>query len=188
MRGKPAAQGPLGRWRRNIPAYAGKTTNRSSVRGCAAEHPRVCGENRPLRGRWGGGEGTSPRMRGKPQIVAVYGGVRRNIPAYAGKTPAQCPRTAYHEEHPRVCGENPGGPLFCSMLLGTSPRMRGKLFGMCATSSKKRNIPAYAGKTQKIFIDPPRIEEHPRVCGENRVLNCSSMMVSGTSPRMRGKR
>ena len=91
---------------RNIPAYAGKTDMFLSYIFCGGEHPRVCGENRPLRGRWGGGEGTSPRMRGKPQIVAVYGGVRRNIPAYAGKTGRSGAAGAVAKEHPRVCGEN----------------------------------------------------------------------------------
>ena len=65
MRGKPPVKSPTMILGRNIPAYAGKTDSRTGTGSPAAEHPRVCGENRctsvPARGFCG----TSPRMRGK---------------------------------------------------------------------------------------------------------------------------
>ena len=86
-------------------------------------------------------------MRGKPPDVGSEHDVQRNIPAYAGKTPTRFPRTACREEHPRVCGENTSrAPQACAWV-GTSPRMRGKHAKAVMEVARKRNIPAYAGKT-----------------------------------------
>ena len=73
----------------------------------------------------------------------------RNIPAYAGKTYNYWRLERIKKEHPRVCGENEPPENQISVKQGTSPRMRGKpaCFMMLKTSA--RNIPAYAGKTQK---------------------------------------
>ena len=147
MRGKPAAQGPLGRWRRNIPAYAGKTTNRSSVRGCAAEHPRVCGENLIATLSKLHPRGTSPRMRGKRLPTDNANPYMRNIPAYAGKTDTERTPSCLSKEHPRVCGENPQRLARDDYQRGTSPRMRGKPRLCTIADFRVGNIPAYAGKT-----------------------------------------
>jgi len=50
-----------------------------------------------------------------------------------------------------------------------------------------RNIPAYAGKTSMPVINDKFAEEHPRVCGENPPESITSAADRGTSPRMRGK-
>ena len=72
---------------RNIPAYAGKTKDEHYKPEVGEEHPRVCGENLLNRVVRGFGGGTSPRMRGKHPSGAAAAGLKRNIPAYAGKTP-----------------------------------------------------------------------------------------------------
>ena len=107
-------------------------------------------------------------MRGKPCKNCTNVCPRRNIPAYAGKTPRFCGLFHRGLEHPRVCGENAHG--------GDSQSGR---FG---------NIPAYAGKT---YLRVRRIrhrKEHPRVCGENLAFYRPELELDGTSPRMRGKR
>ena len=53
---------------RNIPAYAGKTCQKTCSRTMAAEHPRVCGENQKMTVDGDKIKGTSPRMRGKQEI------------------------------------------------------------------------------------------------------------------------
>ena len=86
MRGKPQADRSEVYPGRNIPAYAGKTPTHGLSPLAAAEHPRVCGENKPT-GTWHSPvTGTSPRMRGKPILTERQGDQHRNIPAYAGKT------------------------------------------------------------------------------------------------------
>ena len=92
--------------RRNIPAYAGKTKHDGSSRWVDAEHPRVCGENESPPPPPRAPEGTSPRMRGKLEFANINLNMRRNIPAYAGKTGVSDATAVLQQEHPRVCGEN----------------------------------------------------------------------------------
>ena len=66
MRGKPVSDYVDEPELRNIPAYAGKTISRRAKDYSLSEHPRVCGENVTGISPTPAGEGTSPRMRGKP--------------------------------------------------------------------------------------------------------------------------
>ena len=126
-------------------------------------------------------------MRGKRPSPIGEAPQRRNIPAYAGKTKLRMRFDADEAEHPRVCGENIKNGLQTLGDFGTSPRMRGKLNSAATKAGKKRNIPAYAGKTSGHPRQPPPPAEHPRVCGENRLILWSATATRGTSPRMRGK-
>ena len=132
--------------------------------------------------------GTSPRMRGKPLRGGVIGDWSGNIPAYAGKTNWILPIRESPAEHPRVCGENGFWQFPKNRPRGTSPRMRGKPTGTKIYAHPPGNIPAYAGKTPGRFRPGDYHEEHPRVCGENEVGKGWSEAITGTSPRMRGKR
>ena len=133
-----------------------------------AEHPRVCGENTGMMCISSRAIGTSPRMRGKLSEIYPRQKNQRNIPAYAGKTPAHPCYRPGRREHPRVCGENMRLFSGSDGTNGTSPRMRGKPTRPSNQSDPTRNIPAYAGKT------PPK--------------DSSTFQNAGTSPRMRGKR
>ena len=64
-RGKRAIGFTLEVAKRNIPAYAGKTSGAGGADDQAAEHPRVRGENQLGRFRMLKQHGTSPRTRGK---------------------------------------------------------------------------------------------------------------------------
>ena len=86
MRGKLAEAAALVTFKRNIPAYAGKTiiVHRDTL--LPTEHPRVCGENAVDAYDEIQIAGTSPRMRGKLAADPTAPLRERNIPAYAGKT------------------------------------------------------------------------------------------------------
>ena len=187
MRGKPIDALTPVMPIRNIPAYAGKTTVAHARQPLQTEHPRVCGENgnTPQTGKMT--SGTSPRMRGKPAAGQIPPGFQRNIPAYAGKTLDHRRILTGSAEHPRVCGENVGCRPSRAATFGTSPRMRGKPLCILSSLSITRNIPAYAGKTRRTNVIWPSLTEHPRVCGENSSSFVAIGLVSGTSPRMRGK-
>ena len=187
MRGKPSRCGYGTRWTRNIPAYAGKTSEARRRRPRPPEHPRVCGENLRAPASRVRLLGTSPRMRGK-RIADSTSTIRMgNIPAYAGKTLQLQPDQVILEEHPRVCGENCFIIIAIIFACGTSPRMRGKLPKAFGRMWDHRNIPAYAGKTPGAPHLAEPSSEHPRVCGENVSLLRGLGVVVGTSPRMRGK-
>ena len=65
--------------------------------------------------------------------------------------------------------------------------MRGKQIRRLGLKSSPRNIPAHAGKTHQQPPWPPNAWEHPRACGENALCRRLRSLLSGTSPRMRGK-
>ena len=162
----------------------------------AAVHPRVCGEQ-ILRtvSRNQSQFGSSPRVRGTDQTLALIWSLMRFIPACAGNTDRRA-------VHPRVCGEQSRIACFTqiyeygssprvrgtglvsicqpmSHCAGSSPRVRGTGFG-CSTED--RFIPACAGnsvttvaRANNRFIPACAGNSgaasapdavHPRVCGE----------------------
>ena len=126
-------------------------------------------------------------MRGKlrlPQLTASSSGL---IPAYAGKTIGQMPRSCQCWAHPRVCGENTLFAKINAQNCGSSPRMRGKLRSVRAPRPGRGLIPAYAGKTESLGSAEEAHRAHPRVCGENTPLARRGGVYLGSSPRMRGK-
>ena len=66
--------------------------------------------------------------------------------------------------------------------------MRGKLSGDTAKASPDGITPAHAGKTAAANFIAKAQEDHPRACGENDIPAVPLCSVSGSPPRMRGKR
>ena len=69
-----------------IPAYAGNTGVHPFLDIHVRDHPRVCGEHEVSEHLLGHLQGSSPRMRGTRDTLAIplmFGGI---IPAYAGNT------------------------------------------------------------------------------------------------------
>ena len=150
-------------------------------------HPRVCGENEPA-GRVGaGGEGSSPRVRGKLITRLLRCRRGRLIPACAGKTVHANSFTSTPQAHPRVCGENLGRHHGRYYPLGSSPRVRGKLWFVFGNVLVNGLIPACAGKTSPALMVSFDIGAHPRVCGENSCEEGEAGEAAGSSPRVRGK-
>ena len=147
IRGKPAKTRAEAEILRNIPAHTGKTTPGILTSHRLPEHPRAYGENGLQESIFGILDGTSPRIRGKREALLKELSPARNIPAHTGKTaPASVTVTA-GPEHPRAYGEN--GHLVRGGLgiVGTSPRIRGKLSTWSGGCQCSRNIPAHTGKT-----------------------------------------
>ena len=69
-----------------IPACAGKTTPLPAASSSWRAHPRVCGENVALRRVRTPVAGSSPRVRGKPEVEEALSDPAGLIPACAGKT------------------------------------------------------------------------------------------------------
>ena len=133
---------------RITPAHAGKTGDGLEDRPQGTDHPRACGENsvflclQPLH------LGSPPRMRGKPNHKISSLVAQRITPAHAGKTTV-CRRLGTSwTDHPRACGENSDVAEKSKELLGSPPRMRGKLIDYQVVMPRSRITPAHAGKTQ----------------------------------------
>ena len=71
---------------------------------------------------------------------------------------------------------------------GSPPRMRGKRILQMSVDAFYGITPADAGKTEV----PPSFmvasKDHPRGCGENYMIECTTVGMKGSPPRMRGKR
>jgi len=132
--------------------------------------------------------GSPPRVWGKllssdALVIAI-----RITPTCVGKT-LQCSHSRCHiQDHPHVCGENVqvsvynrGGVRITPtcvgktsrlsgmeiILIGSPPRVWGKLpfcYTICITN---RITPTCVGKTKTTIEVDPEGEDHPHVCGEN---------------------
>ena len=109
MRGKPRENAELLRRAGLIPAHAGKTRECLAGLFDRGAHPRACGENSEDSKKATNFEGSSPRMRGKPQVKLATKRAQRLIPAHAGKTTREDVHYTVNGAHPRACGENAPG-------------------------------------------------------------------------------
>ena len=131
--------------------------------------------------------GSPPRMRGKVthrQREGVFTGI---TPAYAGKSPWALRRPGGRRDHPRVCGEKNIPLAGNAPLVGSPPRMRGKVCHAPHAGLKVGITPAYAGKSIFIICGSITSKDHPRVCGEKTYYQDSVYTTPGSPPRMRGK-
>ena len=149
-----------------IPAYAGNTDSLTLVESMDWDHPRVCGEHTTMATWFMPLPGSSPRMRGTPNLRLASRMTARIIPAYAGNTPVVCPLFCASGDHPRVCGEHIPASCWKTDAIGI--------------------IPAYAGNTRSPQIHTILDGDHPRVCGEHLHCNFHRSQKLGSSPRMRG--
>ena len=131
--------------------------------------------------------GSPPRMRGKPVIIYAIKIQVRITPADAGKTVSIAAMIALAWDHPRGCGENTRQREQPQQLLGSPPRMRGKLSKSSKTAPSRGITPADAGKTEPLGCLPFFVQDHPRGCGENLQHFTPRLLLGGSPPRMRGK-
>ena len=168
-----------------IPAYAGNTSTRPLSPSCRRDHPRVCGEHIGRERFRAIGAGSSPRMRGTLRVICPPFCVCGIIPAYAGNTERYWPPMTCGGDHPRVCGEHLIWSATHSLVLGSSPRMRGTRPVRRPRFRSRGIIPAYAGNTS-LHRSDTNTRDHPRVCGEHVSCARAAASTAGSSPRMRG--
>ena len=110
-----------------IPAYAGNTSSAWLCMIRIRDHPRVCGEHY-FRVVWvSESRGSSPRMRGTPEDLAVATASYGIIPAYAGNTISGASGSSMVRIIPAYAGN--------TLVHSPPPKARGI-------------IPAYAGNTR----------------------------------------
>ncbi len=90
------------------------------------DHPRACGANCWLIQSHTALNGSSLRMRGKPSDQLLQSTTKRIIPAHAGQTAGFGRKSTTAADHPRACGANFPFLSAAALLVGSSPRMRGK--------------------------------------------------------------
>ena len=87
----------------------------------------MCGENYAIVHTGLRGFGSPPRVRGKRLADKNADLGQRITPACAGKTKLLFCVEKCLTDHPRVCGENAHNAEILLKLLGSPPRVRGKL-------------------------------------------------------------
>ena len=125
-------------------------------------------------------------MRGTPVGTGSKVSFTRIIPAHAGNTLTAYSLVLECRDHPRTCGEHLYPPFDRCAPSGSSPRMRGTPDIAPSSSYPARIIPAHAGNTLISRSSTRRTWDHPRACGEHVLNATSSVLVVGSSPRMRG--
>ena len=150
-----------------IPALAGNTRTSGGPRRPSRDHPRACGEHPGDVLDASRGMGSSPRLRGTPTALSLApcrGGI---IPALAGNTRMSATVVTSSWDHPRACGEHQKKEYGTGKPMGSSPRLRGTLHGLCAVPDGGGIIPALAGNTALCLALDKHHRDHPRACGEH---------------------
>ena len=127
-------------------------------------------------------------MRGKLARPCTSSADLRIIPAHAGQTSTLGMTVVRPSDHPRACGANLFDSSSSTHAVGSSPRMRGKRCVGRVQHPWPRIIPAHAGQTRRDISTSGRSPDHPRACGANGKISSKTMVRTGSSPRMRGKR
>ena len=149
-----------------------------------------------------------PHVRRKASTVRFHTDRAGITPACAGKSREEPPHVVRTWDHPRVCGEKSVGLRCPAWMLGSPPRVRGKVAVIAATDAMPRDHPRVCGEkglpvsvVPRYQGSPPRVrgkarengcfgaaeEDHPRVCGEKIIRGAHRLLNKGSPPRVRGK-
>ena len=139
----------------------------------------------------------SPLFNGGSAAKTTFGGwIRKsdNVPyvsqtydEYAGKRRSSPSSRRPSRDHPRVCGEKSVWHFQLRPVVGSPPRMRGKVLNEEETQQEIGITPAYAGKSSGPQARNRTKWDHPRVCGEKVSSATGTICAPGSPPRMRGK-
>ena len=185
-RGNRAQQPAAARWPRSIPAWAGKPPAKPRPAKPGRVYPRVGGETGASLESQTKERGLSPRGRGNRLRGGAPVGIRRSIPAWAGKPLGQPSYRVILRVYPRVGGETAIITGDGTSPNGLSPRGRGNRPAACQPSSPRGSIPAWAGKPGRTCWPARVVKVYPRVGGETNSMPSIVLVRAGLSPRGRG--
>ena len=126
-------------------------------------------------------------MRGKGSNHELYGRLSGITPACAGKSLCRKALRDGRGDHPRLCGEKADSDTQTLRPWGSPPLVRGKAAVMQAAKRGMRITPACAGKSSPMLFLFASYKDHPRLCGEKRLLVLRRHRKLGSPPLVRGK-
>ena len=85
-----------------------------------------------------------------------------------------------------MCGEQSHTAVDKDCMVGSPPRVRGTVASLPCLPLKRRITPACAGNSFQSLLPRVKLEDHPRVCGEQRYRTHGKRAKSGSPPRVRG--
>ena len=128
------------------PAWAGKSSESTTLSRWKTDHPRMGGEKGIFPVALHRCRGSPPHGRGKVKPLVNVGRDRRITPAWAGKRSVCSCFVLLFQDHPRMGGEKSKFVQFRFFLRGSPPHGRGKAMSEGGTNDKQRITPAWAGK------------------------------------------
>ena len=78
-------------------------------------------------------------------------------------------------------------PCVIAPSVGSPPHVRGKAIHGLALGVHAGITPACAGKSAKRLCGGCQLWDHPRVCGEKKIMACYKPLIRGSPPHVRGK-
>ena len=150
------------------------------------DHPRVCGEQLGDNVQMVDTTGSSPRVRGAVRDALATVDDVGIIPAHAGSSHPSSRYRRCSRDHPRACGEQTLTAALVSSAMGSSPRVRGAVCRCVCGICRVGIIPARAGSSTDRCAATSWRRDHPRACGEQFSLRMAQLVLSGSSPRVRG--
>ena len=152
------------------PAHAGKSLAAVGWGNRRRDHPRTCGEKAFWLTATAVTLGSPPHMRGKDAQYTAKTCETGITPAHAGKSYHCFARRALYPDHPRTCGEKVRASTLKNRHAGSPPHMRGKEEADPARGAARGITPAHVGKSITLALCPDVLRDHPRTCGEKRLL------------------
>ena len=172
---------------RITPACAGKTPTRREMDLTVTDHPRMRGEDAEKALADMRGEGSPPHARGRRAAPTASRDFARITPACAGKTQRACLPVREQPDHPRMRGEDYEFDATGICGKGSPPHARGRHRGDYRAYVSKGITPACAGKTQIATYPRPFARDHPRMRGEDCVVDKWLYRRFGSPPHARGR-
>ncbi len=152
--------------RRITPARAGNRFSMVCIIVRGWDHPRACGEQRPVILQGLVKLGSPPRVRGTGPDTRIHTQAYRITPARAGNSTA--------------------GYTSSRMTCGSPPRVRGTEAQAALAVITARITPARAGNRSCSKRRETRSWDHPRACGEQLTPMILAAVPRGSPPRVRG--
>ena len=165
----------------------GKACRRSPQPSGCGDHPRMCGEKRPLFCRGLALAGSPPHVRGKDIRVEGMTAKERITPACAGKSRDAHRAQDCSRDHPRMCGEKTLYIGIGRTVVGSPPRVRGKGARPEGDPPLSGITPACAGKSAGCQSRRQGIQDHPRMCGEKLRIRPRTLFGFRITPACAGK-
>ena len=151
------------------------------------DHPHGCGEKSVSGHFFPTDRGSSPRVWGKDIIQHPHQTSPRIIPTGVGKSMILLYITEFATDHPHGCGEKLIEIKPSIMMIGSSPRVWGKVVHAGIFTRFPRIIPTGVGKSNRGSQKYIFSTDHPHGCGEKSSPIVMPVSGCGSSPRVWGK-
>ncbi len=181
---------PRGRSRwagRFTPTRVGKTPSPRRSRSAETVHPHACGEDSPGFHAYWSPAGSPPRVWGR--LWNRFGSWMpcRFTPTRVGKTTSTARLLISGAVHPHACGEDRATKQSRFPLVGSPPRVWGRLSRGGTNAMSNRFTPTRVGKTLSISPSNQATKVHPHACGEDLRLGDRRQHDHGSPPRVWGR-